>query len=189
LRAAESALAEANARIEKLDDSLKHAMAESSERFWALESLRKERDAMLDDLGDLLVAVGKSNVARPVSPHEVMRECIAAVESLANLADQMSCDAEAARAEATKAERERLHTLLEKLQAIVDPEANREADGLIMQELIDCKTCSAVRSAPSSEPSPTPPTKEPTWPCGKCSWCARSVGPRRRRERRSPDHP
>jgi hypothetical protein len=45
----------------------------------ALESLTT---AVLDDLGDLLEVLGKPNVARPISPHEVMRECIRAVESL-----------------------------------------------------------------------------------------------------------
>jgi hypothetical protein len=38
-----------------------------------------ERMEMLDDIGSLLEALGKPNVARPDSPQAVMRECVAAV--------------------------------------------------------------------------------------------------------------
>jgi hypothetical protein len=39
-------------------------------------------DAVLDDLHELVRALGLPDVARPISPHEVMRECIHEVNRL-----------------------------------------------------------------------------------------------------------
>jgi hypothetical protein len=39
-------------------------------------------DEVLEDIGQLLEALGKPNVARPVSPQAVMRECIEDVRRL-----------------------------------------------------------------------------------------------------------
>jgi hypothetical protein len=43
-----------------------------------------ERDLILGDLGDLLEALGLGDYARPVSPHEVMRQCIDEAAKLRN---------------------------------------------------------------------------------------------------------
>jgi hypothetical protein len=48
----------------------------------ALSAARAEQEAVLDDLGMLLEALGGLNVARPISPHAVMLECIAEVQRL-----------------------------------------------------------------------------------------------------------
>ncbi len=39
-------------------------------------------DVVLDDLRDLVRALGWADVARPVSPHDVMRQCIDEVARL-----------------------------------------------------------------------------------------------------------
>jgi hypothetical protein len=48
----------------------------------AREQTDREKAAMLDDLGSLLEALGRPNVARPDTPQAVMRECIEAVRIL-----------------------------------------------------------------------------------------------------------
>jgi hypothetical protein len=43
---------------------------------------RSEREAMLDDLGELLVLLDLGDFARPESPHEVFRQCLEKVTLL-----------------------------------------------------------------------------------------------------------
>ena len=44
-----------------------------------------ERDTILADLGDLLIALDMGDYARPDSPHEVMRACIRKAAALSKL--------------------------------------------------------------------------------------------------------
>jgi hypothetical protein len=47
-----------------------------------------ERDLILADLGELLEALGLGDYARPVSPHEVMQQCIAEVRQIRDEEDE-----------------------------------------------------------------------------------------------------
>jgi hypothetical protein len=229
LRAAESALAEEKDRrmetvaaLESMRKDRDEADALSrkhiklaSEAAMMRDDMQKERDAMLDDLGALLRALGFGGHARPISPHEVMLDCIRAVrevvvaeiaartslrelsEYVRRMGHEHHAALGAARAEATKAEgalrgivalepepfdlpkdwREQIAACAECerykrhpiQQGICNlhrrPLWDREKHEAFEEKRLGYRAKeiarAALRSSPSSEPSPTPPTEEP----------------------------
>jgi len=89
-----------------------------------------ERDLLYEDIGELLEALGKPNVAMPESPHKVFRDAIAAVRHLRRMWQSAERDLTY-----LNEANDRLHDTLaqergelERLQAVVDTMDQRACD-------------------------------------------------------------